>query len=90
MLFSRVEPLSIDPLEKSSERTLDSIQKNLASILSLGPKKAKDAFEQAPLFREDLIYRGTTKETPKLMFRTSLAIRNISIDFAKFQNEKRG
>lgn len=90
------ETPSIDPLEKKSERILDSIQKNLTSILSLGRKKAKDALEQPPLFREDprvldaRIYRGATKKTPKLMFRTSLAIRNISMDFAKFQTKKRG
>lgn len=96
ILSPRVEPPSIDPLETSSRRVLDSIQKNLASILSLGRKNAKDALEQASLSHEDprvidaRIYRVATKKKPKLMLRTALAIRNISMDFAKFQNKKRG
>ncbi|RLL95636.1 hypothetical protein CFD26_104626 [Aspergillus turcosus] len=95
------EPMSIEPHveqqpQQLSEKILARIDKSLVSIVSYARKSPENAVAPAPQELEDprvidaQIYYGARKKTISMMFRTALAIRSISMEFARFQHHKRG
>ncbi|EAW20727.1 uncharacterized protein NFIA_112510 [Aspergillus fischeri NRRL 181] len=89
------ESMSIEPdveqqPQQLSEKILARIDKNLVSIVSYARKPPETAVAPAPQEREDpriidaQIYYGARKKTTSMMFRTALAIRSISMEFARF------
>ncbi|KAH1274099.1 hypothetical protein KXW98_008308 [Aspergillus fumigatus] len=91
-----VEPDVEQRPQQLSEKILTRIDKNLASIVSYARKSPETAVAPAPQKREDpriidaQIYYGARKKTTSMMFRTALAIRSISMEFARFQHYRRG
>jgi hypothetical protein len=91
-----VEPDVEQRPQQLSEKILTRIDKNLASIVSYARKSPETAVAPAPQKREDpriidaQIYYGARKKTTSMMLRTALAIRSISMEFARFQHYRRG
>ncbi|RWQ95422.1 hypothetical protein C8Q69DRAFT_252799 [Paecilomyces variotii] len=95
------DSISIEPdveqrPQQLSEKILARIDKNLVSTVSYARKSPETAVAPAPQKREDpriidaQIYYGARKKTTSMMFRTALAIRSISMEFARFQYYRRG